>query len=182
MKRVIRLPAKAEFGQRRPLVSDKLSVEPGRPIAANLPFEVECGKRANGEVPGSAGGIIGHAALDDVVGDFPVVSVDALDMAGAAERSMKARFVGAVDLEFLEIGIALEKLLMVRNAIILVPFRRADQTVGQPADMSLPVSDQEVEIMCSVVLWSSLRQHHARRQTEEYNCGECDKSNEYVFR
>jgi hypothetical protein len=41
---------------------------------------------------------------------------------------------GVPDLELLEVGVGVEQLVMVRNAVVFDPFGRADQPVGQAAE------------------------------------------------
>jgi len=76
------LLAEPRLGQRCPFVGDKLPIQPGRAVAADLPFKVEGRERADGEVLGSPRRVMGGAALGDVGGNFPVIGVDALDIGG----------------------------------------------------------------------------------------------------
>jgi hypothetical protein len=82
---VVHLLAEAGPGKRKMVACDKLPVEPGRAIAAHLAVEVQRGQRAVAEILRTAGSVIGNAPLGDVVGDSPMVGVDALDMAGPAQ-------------------------------------------------------------------------------------------------
>jgi len=61
-----------------------------------------------------------------------------------------------VDLELLKVRIAVEDLLVIRDAVILDPSGRTDQTIGKPANVSLPVTDEEVKVVGSVARRSSL--------------------------
>jgi hypothetical protein len=72
-------------------------------------------------------------------------------------KSERLTFIAFVPLlakgvEFFKIRIAVEQLLVVRNSVIFHPIIRAVETVAQHADVSLPVADQEVEVMRSVPL------------------------------
>ena len=55
-----------------------------------------------------------------------------------------------VDLKLLEIGVAIEKLLMVGDAVILDPIVGANKAIRKPAHVSLPVADKEVEVVRSI--------------------------------
>ncbi len=55
-----------------------------------------------------------------------------------------------IDLEFLKVRVGVQNFLVIRDAVILDPGGRTDQTIGKPANMSLPVTDEEVEIVDSV--------------------------------
>ena len=55
-----------------------------------------------------------------------------------------------VDLKLLEIGVAIEKLLMVRDAVILDPIAGTNKAIRKPAHVSLPVADKEVEVVRSI--------------------------------
>ena len=59
-------------------------------------------------------------------------------------------FLGIVDLELLKVCIAVENLLVIRDAVILNPSGRTDQTIWKPANVSLPVTNEEVEVVGSV--------------------------------
>ncbi len=66
-----------------------------------------------------------------------------------------------VDLKLLEIGVAIEKLLMVGDAVILDPIVGANHAIGKPSHVSLPVADNEVEVVRSIT-------HGSRRFTCYY--------------
>ena len=55
-----------------------------------------------------------------------------------------------VDFKLLEIGVAIEELLMVGDAVVLDPIVRANKAVRKPAHVSLPVADKEVEVVRSI--------------------------------
>ena len=55
--------------------------------------------------------------------------------------------LGIIDFELLEIRIGIEKLLMIRDAVVLDPIAGANQSVGKPAHVSLPIAYKEVEIV-----------------------------------
>jgi hypothetical protein len=77
--------AEADTGKPGPIRRGKLAVEPGGAIATDLPVEVERRERPDGKILSPITGVMGHAALGQVDGDFPVVGVEALDMACARE-------------------------------------------------------------------------------------------------
>ena len=52
-----------------------------------------------------------------------------------------------VDLKLLEIGVAIEELLMIGDAIVLNPIVGPNKAIGKPAHVSLPVADKEVEVV-----------------------------------
>ena len=56
-----------------------------------------------------------------------------------------------VDLKLLEIGVAIEKLLMIGDAVIVDPIVGANQPIREPANMSLPVADKEIKVVRSIV-------------------------------
>ena len=66
-------------------------------------------------------------------------------------------FLGIVDLELLKVRIRVEDLLVIRDAVILNPSGRTDQAIGKSANVSLPVTDEEVEVVGSVAQRGSLR-------------------------
>ena len=49
--------------------------------------------------------------------------------------------LGIVDFELLKVRIAVEDLLVIRDTVILDPGGRTNKTIGQPANVSLPVTD-----------------------------------------
>ena len=85
VERVLHLLAEASPRPEACVFRNKLPIQPGRAVAADLPVKVEHRQCADREILGSGRRVIGHAPLGDVGGDFPVVGVDALDMAGAAQ-------------------------------------------------------------------------------------------------
>jgi hypothetical protein len=52
-----------------------------------------------------------------------------------------------VDLKLLEIGVPIEELLMIGDAIVLNPIVGPNKAIGKPAHVSLPVADNEVEVV-----------------------------------
>jgi len=52
-----------------------------------------------------------------------------------------------VDLKLLKIGVAIEELLMVGDAIVLDPIVGPNKAIGKPAHVSLPVADREAEVV-----------------------------------
>jgi len=55
-----------------------------------------------------------------------------------------------IDLKLLKIGVAIEELLMVGDAIVLDPIVGPNKAIGKPAHVSLPVADKEVEVVRSI--------------------------------
>jgi len=55
-----------------------------------------------------------------------------------------------IDLELFEIGVAVEELLMIGGTVILDPIVGTNQAIGEPAHVSLPGADKEVEVVRSV--------------------------------
>jgi hypothetical protein len=60
-------------------------------------------------------------------------------------------FLGIIDLKLLKVRIAIEKLLMIRDAVILDPSGGTNKTIRKPPHVSLPVSDEKIEIVRSVM-------------------------------
>ena len=52
-----------------------------------------------------------------------------------------------IDIELFEIGVAIEELLMIGDAVILNPIVLTNKAIGQPAHASLPVADKEIEVV-----------------------------------
>jgi hypothetical protein len=55
-----------------------------------------------------------------------------------------------IDIELFEIGVAIEELLMIGDAVILDPIIGPNKAIGKPAHVSLPVADEEVEVVRSI--------------------------------
>ena len=55
-----------------------------------------------------------------------------------------------VDVKLFEIGVAIEELLMVGDAVILDPSVGPNKPIGKPAHVSLPVADKEIEVVRSI--------------------------------
>ena len=77
VERDVHLPVEASVGDGQMIFRDKLPVEPG--VAPHLPVEVERGQGADRKVLGPGRGVIGDTPPGDVIGDFPMVGIDALD-------------------------------------------------------------------------------------------------------
>src|SRR5437667_9209584 len=60
--------------------------------------------------------------------------------------------VGAGALEFFKVRIAVENFLMVRDSVILDPCIRIVEAIGKAADISLPVTDEKVEVVRAIAL------------------------------
>ena len=56
-----------------------------------------------------------------------------------------------IDLKLLKIGVAIEELLMIGDAVILDPIVGTNKAIRKPAHVSLPVADEEVEVVRSIV-------------------------------
>ena len=52
-----------------------------------------------------------------------------------------------IDLKLLKIGVAIEELLMVGDAIVLDPIVGPNKAIGKPAHVSFSVADKEVEVV-----------------------------------
>jgi hypothetical protein len=62
--------------------------------------------------------------------------------------------IGAGNVELFKIGVAVEKLFMIRDAIVFDPDIRALQAFGESTNMGFPVPDEKIEIVRSVPLRS----------------------------
>jgi len=82
----------------------------------------------------------------------------------------------AVYLELLEVGIAIEKFLMVRYAVIRVPGVRAVQPVREPPNMCLPISDQEIKVMRTIMLRNRCRWWAAGQGLESVRSNEAQRT------
>jgi hypothetical protein len=58
--------------------------------------------------------------------------------------------LGIVDFEFFKVRVAVQKLLVIRDAVVLDPIVGANKAVRKPAHMSFPVADEEIKIMRTV--------------------------------
>lgn len=77
VERDVHLPAESRIGDGQMVLRDQFSVEPGRPVAPDLTVQVEGGQGADRKVLGPGWGVIGDTPLCNVIGDFPMVGVDA---------------------------------------------------------------------------------------------------------
>src|ERR1700735_3895640 len=90
----------------------------------------------------------------------PVIQVDQINtplprcrVIEAERLRLDAKFlVGARDIELFKVGIAVEKFLVVRDAIILNPDIGVIEAVWKPAHMSFPVADKEIKIVGAITL------------------------------
>jgi len=55
-----------------------------------------------------------------------------------------------IDIELLKIGVAIEELLMVGDAVILDPIVGPNKAIGKPTHLSLQDADEEVEVVRSI--------------------------------
>lgn len=62
--------------------------------------------------------------------------------------------VGAGNVELFKISVAVEKLFMIRDAIVFDPDIRSLQAFGESTNMCFPVTDEKIEIVRSVPLRS----------------------------
>ena len=60
--------------------------------------------------------------------------------------------IGACDIEFFEVCIAVENFLVVRDSVILNPGIRIVEAIGKATDMSLPVANKKIKIVRAVAL------------------------------
>ena len=60
-------------------------------------------------------------------------------------------FLRIVDLKLLKFCVGTEKLLIIRDAVVLDPVVRTDKTIRETTDMSLPITDKKIEIVRSVM-------------------------------
>ena len=61
-----------------------------------------------------------------------------------------------IDLELFKVRVGVENFLVIRDAVILDPGRRTDETIRKPANMSLPVTDEKVEVVRAIAQWTNL--------------------------
>jgi len=64
---------------------------------------------------------------------------------------LMCRCFSGVDLKLLKVCVGTEKLLMIRDAVVLDPVVRTDKTIRETTDMSLPITDKKIEIVRSVM-------------------------------
>src|SRR3984957_1438973 len=89
-----------------------------------------------------------------------VVGVAEIEAPLARRRVLEAQrlpfnvqfLVGAVHLELLKVRVAVEKFVMVRDAVVHVPCIRVIQPVRQPPHMRLPVTDEKIEVVRAIAL------------------------------
>ena len=55
-----------------------------------------------------------------------------------------------VGLKLFEIGVAIEKLLMIGDSVVLDPIVGTNKAIGKAAHVSLPVADNEIEVLRSI--------------------------------
>ena len=55
-----------------------------------------------------------------------------------------------VDLKLLKIGVAIEELLMIGDAVIIDPIAGTNKAIGKPAHVSFPIANEKIEIVRSV--------------------------------
>src|SRR3984885_11271888 len=93
-------------------------------------------------------------------GESSVVEVDQVDApltrGGVVEaeglRLDAESFVGGDDIELFEVGVAVEEFLVVGDAVVLDPDAGVVEAVGETADVSFPVADEEVEVVRAITL------------------------------
>ena len=74
-------------------------------------------------------------------------------------------FLGIIDLKLLEVRIAIEKLFMIRDAVILDSRVGTNKTIRQTAHVSLPITNKEVEVVRSIARGS--RRFTSRRRQQD---------------
>ena len=90
----------------------------------------------------------------------PVIQVHQIDTPLPRCRVIEAKrlgldakfFVGGRDIKLFKVRIAVEKFLVVRDAVVLDPDIGVVEPVRKPADMSFPVADQEIKIVRTIPL------------------------------
>jgi hypothetical protein len=60
--------------------------------------------------------------------------------------------VGAGDLELFEVCVAVEKLMVIRNRVVLDPDIGIIEAIRKTADVRFPVADEEVKVVRAVAL------------------------------
>src|SRR6516162_9585237 len=79
------LSAKTAVPDFRAVLGNNLSVEPSRTIAGNLPVEADGRERPYPQPVAALAEVVSLPTLDDVLRDLPIVGIDPLDKAGAAQ-------------------------------------------------------------------------------------------------
>src|SRR5262245_52765471 len=87
-----------------------------------------------------------------------------------------------VDFKLLEIGVAIEELLMIGDAVVLDPIVGANEAIGKPAHVSFPVADKEIEVVRSIArrrrcIAPSRRQQGQLQDSEQMNRAYFHKAN-----
>ncbi len=77
--------AESGFGERRALARGQFAVKPGRSVACNLLFEIEGGEDADRDLR-AALRVMARRSRHEILRNAPMVGVDALDDASAAQR------------------------------------------------------------------------------------------------
>ena len=90
LHRLADFPTEASIGKLGTVGRGQLAVEPGRPVAADLPFKVESREDTNPETVATLAQVVALAALDDILRHAPMVRVDAVDMTGPAQHLQPA--------------------------------------------------------------------------------------------
>src|ERR1700722_11666196 len=89
-----------------------------------------------------------------------VVEIDEIDAPLARRRVVEAQrlrldvqlLVGAAHLKLFKVRIAVEKFVVVRNAVVHVPGVGVVEPVRKPADVGFPVADEEIKVWRGVAL------------------------------
>jgi hypothetical protein len=58
--------------------------------------------------------------------------------------------LGIVDFEFLEVRVAVENLLVIRDTVVIDPIVGANKAIGKPANVSFSIADEKIKIGRSV--------------------------------
>jgi len=69
--------------------------------------------------------------------------------------------LGIVDFEFFEVRVAVQKLLVIRDAVVVDPIIGANEAIRQAAYMSFPIADEKIKIVRSIT---------RRRRRRRFSC------------
>src|SRR6266513_2778904 len=86
-----------------------------------------------------------------------------------------------VDLKLFEIGVAIEELLMIGDAVVLDPIVGTDEAIRKPADVSFPVTDKKIEIMRPVAHGSGRFASYCRQHCQFQDSEPISRANFHEF-
>ena len=112
----------------------------------------------------------------------PIIEIDQIDaplprswIVETKRLRFDAKFlIGARHVELFEVRVAIEKFMVIRNAIVHDPGIGIIEAVGEPADVRFPVADEEVKIVRTIALREvcrirgCLRRKRTREHQAEY--------------